>query len=181
MLTPNAGFVSIACCAEANITDPITNINWTTDSTLLLDGVISCQKISKPVLNQTGYNEARIFNIASGKRCYTLPTTKGEDYLIRGTFLSGATEHSSFGVSVGVTVISLVSSSEDSDVEGLFKASSNHIDFCLVKKEGAPYISQLVLRPLKDLDYLKDFPSSVLKLVKRIDLGGNGTGIRYVS
>lgn len=173
--------MSIACCAEANVTDPITNITWTTDALWSIYRAINCQKISKPVVNQTGYNEARIFNIASGKRCYTLPTTKGEDYLIRGTFLSGATEYSSFGVSVGVTVISLVSSSQDSEVEGLFRASSNYIDFCLAKKEGVPYISQLVLRPLKDLDYLKDFPSSVLKLVTRINLGGNRSDIRYVS
>lgn len=172
--------MSIACCAEANITDHITNINWTTDSKWYPDRITSCQKIRKPVVNQTGYDEARIFNIASGKRCYSLPTANGTDYLTRGTFLTGAAEYSSFGVSVGVTEIGQVNSAHDSEVEGLFRASNNYIDFCLLKKEGAPYISQLVLRPLKDLDYLKGFPSSVLKLVKRISLGGNGSDVRYV-
>lgn len=174
----NAGFLSIACCAGGNYTEKVTNISWTPDFQWFPD-TISCQKISKPVVNQTGYKESRIFNIPKGKICYSLPTPKGEDYLIRGTFLTGVTG-SSFSVSVGVTVIGLVSSSQDLEVEGIFKATKNYTDFCLVKKEGAPYISKLALRPLWDLEYLQEFPNSVLKLVKRINLGGNGSDIRYV-
>lgn len=63
----------------------------------------------------------------------------------------------------------------------VFRATKRYIDFCLVKTEGAPYISQLELRHLKGLDYLQGFSSSVVKLVKRVDLGSKvGDIIRYV-
>ncbi|KAL5556683.1 hypothetical protein UlMin_038919 [Ulmus minor] len=172
------GFVSIACCAEANYKDQSTNISWTADYNWFPDKR-SCQKISRAATNYTGYGEVRIFDIDnSGKRCYSLDTTKGEDYLIRGTFLYYG-EKSSFFISIGVTQIGLVNSPQDLVVEGIFRATKNNIDFCLVKKEASPYISELVLRPLQDLDYLKKFSSSVLKLVGRFNLGSKEGDIRY--
>nr|XP_048334843.1 nodulation receptor kinase-like [Ziziphus jujuba var. spinosa] len=161
-----------------NYTEQVTNITWVSDSQRFPDTISYCQKISKPVVNQTGYNVSRIFNIPKGKICYSLPTTKGEDYLIRGTFLTGLTG-SSFWVSVGVNEIGLVSSSQDLEIEGILRATKNYTDFCLVEKEGAPYISKLALRPLWDLEYLQEFPNSVLRLVKRINLGGSGADISF--
>lgn len=105
---------------------------------------------------------------------------------MRGTFLFGdslrTTLDTSFDVLVGVTGISLVNSSEDSEVEGIFRATKDNIDFCLEKVQGDPYISKLELRPLQNLNYLLNFSSStVLKTVRRIDVGSTGGDIRYAS
>ena len=178
-----AGFVSVACCADHNYTDHNTNISWIEDSSWFPDKT-GCQKITRAAANYTGYDEARIFNIDfSGKRCYSLDTIKGQDYLIRGTFLyyGDIILKTTFSISVGVTEISQVNSPKELEVEGVFRANKRYIDFCLVKSEGAPYISQLELRPLKGLEYLQGFSSSVLKLVQRVDLGSKeGNIIRYV-
>ncbi|XP_024027034.1 nodulation receptor kinase-like [Morus notabilis] len=177
-------FVSIACCRESNYTDPNTTISWDTDYRWFPDRK-NCRKISKASTNHTGDDEARIFDIDySWKRCYSLDTTRGEEYLIRGTFLyyeNILLYETSFSVSVGVTNISQVNSAEDFEVEGIFRATKESIDFCLVKTEGDPYISRLVLRPLKGLEYLQDFSSSsVLKVVRRINLGAkDGDIIKY--
>ncbi|PON97099.1 Receptor-like kinase [Trema orientale] len=177
------GFLSIACCADHNYTDLNTNISWVEDSSWYPDKT-GCQKITRAAATYTGYNETRIFDVDfSGKRCYSLDTLKGQDYLIRGTFLyyGDTILKTSFSISVGVTEISQVKySPKDLEVEGVFRANKSYIDFCLVKTEGAPYISQLELRQLKGLEYLQGFSSSVLKLVKRVDLGSKeGDIIRF--
>lgn len=95
--------------------------------------------------------------------------------MLRGTFLyyeDALRKETSFSVSVGVTNISQVNSLKDSEVEGIFRATKEYVDFCLVKTEGAPYISRLVLRPLNGTEYLQNFSSNVLKVVRRINLGG---------
>ncbi|XVE83021.1 hypothetical protein DITRI_Ditri16bG0053100 [Diplodiscus trichospermus] len=132
----------------------------------------SCKK-----LNQ-GNERARVFDIQSGKRCYSLPTSRSQDYLIRGSFpadeTDGAQLDSLFSVSIGVTPLGLVNSLEDLVVEGIFRAVDSYSDFCLVHEKGDPYVSSLELRPLNDSNYLKDISSSILKLVNRTDLGGIG-------
>lgn len=65
-------------------------------------------------------------------------------------------------------------------VEGIFRATEDHIDFCLEKDIGNPYISKVELRPLKISEYLQESSSTVLKLVSRVDVGGTGA-IRYAS
>ena len=132
-------FASIACCAASNHTDHRTNISWVTDFTWYPDKT-SCLKISRASPNYTGYDQARIFDIDySWKRCYSFETVKGEEYLIRGTFLyyGDTALRTSFFILVGVTNISKVNSLED----------------------------------LKGLEYLDESSSSVLKVVKRINLG----------
>ncbi|XP_060970362.1 nodulation receptor kinase-like [Cannabis sativa] len=172
------GFISLACCKD-NYTDTQTNIRWESDYNWFPDKT-GCQKITKA----TGYDETRIFNIDfSGKRCYSLETIKGQDYLIRGTFLyNGDTVlKQSFSILVGVTNISQVNFPKELEVvEGVFRATKRYIDFCLVKKVGSPYISQLELRELKGLEYLQGLSFKVLKVVKRVDLGSQeGDIIRY--
>lgn len=129
--------------------------------------------------------KARIFTIDSGKRCYNLTTIEEQDYLVRATFRFAdslnITLDTSFDVLVGVTPIGRVNSSKNLEVEGIFRAAKDHIDFCLEKVKGDPYISKLELRPLKNLNYLKEIISpSVLKVISRIDVGGGGD-IRYAS
>ncbi|KAL7221643.1 hypothetical protein ACSBR1_023573 [Camellia fascicularis] len=172
------GFVSIQCCADSNFTDPITRINWITDNDWYPDK-LTCQNIIRPVQNDTGYDEARLFSSWFGdKRCYNLTTVKDRDYLIRGTFLLGDVQ-SSFYVLIGVTRIGIVNSSNDMEIEGVFRATNEQINFCLEKEKGDPYISKLELRPLNDSDYLKREPSSVLKLIDRVDVGSDVQEIRY--
>lgn len=175
--------MSIACCAESDYTDSLT-ISWISDFNQFPNNR-GCHTSVKAVVNNSGYNKTRVFYQGSGqRRCYKLSTTKGEDYLIRGTFLFGPLwgSHFNFSVSVGVTPIGVVDSSEDSVVvEGILRATEDLTYFCLVNgKGGAPYISELELRPLHGLKkYLQDFPSSVLKLVARIKFATSKEEIRY--
>ncbi|KAJ0041498.1 hypothetical protein Pint_27768 [Pistacia integerrima] len=166
------GFVSIACCADSSFSDG--NISWVPDDNWFPDKT-SCRSINRPVVNYKAYGKVRDFDIDSGKRCYNFTTNKDQEYLIRGTFLYGDREGtplgSSFNVWIGVTPLSVVNSSEDSVVEGIFRAVDDQTDFCLVKDKGNPYISQLELRPLNEPEYLHGQNSSVLKVVGRFDLG----------
>jgi hypothetical protein len=169
--------VSLACCADSNFLDQSTTINWKPDDSWFPNRAGCLHE---------GYAKARIFKIDSGKRCYRLTSTKEQDYLVRGTFLfvdsMRTTSDTSFDVLVGVTGISRVSSSEDSEVEGIFRATKDYIDFCLEKVQGDPYISKLELRPLQNLNYRQGFPSTtVLKSVRRTDLGNTRGDIRYAS
>lgn len=124
--------------------------------------------------------KVRLFFVDEGKRCYNLPTIKNKVYLIRGTFPFNGV-NSSFNVSIGVTQLGAVRSSglQDLEIEGIFRATKDYIDFCLVKGEVDPFISQLELRPLPE-EYLHDLPASVLKLISRNSLWGSKDEIRYV-
>nr|ADB97921.2 symbiosis receptor kinase SymRK [Arachis hypogaea] len=173
------GFESIACCADSNYTDPVTTLNYTTDYSSFPDKK-SCRHLSETVLHQIRDENFRLFDINEGKRCYNLPTTLNKVYLIRGTFPSeNAPGKGSFGVSIGVTVLGTVrSSSQDLRIEGVFRATKNNTDFCLVTEEGNPYISHLELRSVSE-EYLQGLNSSVLKLINRSNLGGKEDDIRY--
>ncbi|PSS30632.1 Nodulation receptor kinase [Actinidia chinensis var. chinensis] len=179
------GFVSIGCCADSNFTDPSTKISWITDNDWYPDR-LTCRDIVKPVQNNSSYGKARFFSSRLGNKwCYKLTTVKNQDYLIRGTFLFGDLEGtapgSSFNVLIGITQIGIVNSTYDTEVEGIFRATNDYINFCLEKEKTNrdPYISKLELRPLADSNYLKEKPSSVLKLIERVDVGSNGLKIRY--
>lgn len=178
-----AGFESIACCADSNYTDSKTFINYTSDFNIFSDRT-SCRDITKPVGNHASYERARVFDIDKGKRCYSLPTIKGQVYLLRGTFPSddslSKSPDFSFDVTVGVTLLGAVEKpSQDLEIEGIFRATKNYVDFCLVKDEGSPYISHIELRPL-DEEYLQGLPSNVLKLISRNNPGSEEDNIRYV-
>ncbi|CAK9150616.1 unnamed protein product [Ilex paraguariensis] len=175
------GFVSLQCCADSEVTDPNSNITWITDENWYPDK-LNCQQIKRAAQNDTLYDKARFFPSQLGtKWCYNLTAEKDQDYLIRGTFLFGDLQNTapgSFDVLVGVTQIGLVNSSAPSEVEGILKATNNHFNFCLSTKKGEPYISKLELRPVNS-DYLEREPSSVLKVIDRVDVGNTGQEIRY--
>ncbi|XP_022155334.1 nodulation receptor kinase-like [Momordica charantia] len=173
--TAQEGFVSLACCADSNFTDTSTGIVWTPDSHWFPN--------SSSCINISNNAKSRIFGKALGKRsCYRISTVKGQEYVIRGTFLvkeSSASGDSYFGVYIGATLLDLVSSSQDWVVEGSFKAERKYVDFCLEKEKGEPYISYLELRQLHDFRYLSRFPSHALKLITRLNLGEPRFNIRY--
>lgn len=177
------GFVSIQCCGDLNFTDSKTNISWKTDSDWYPDR-FTCQDIVRPVKNDTGYNKARLFNSRFGNKwCYNLTTVKNQDYLIRGTFrygdLQGIPPGSFFNVLIGVTPIGTVNSVYETEVEAIFRATNDYINFCLEKGKGYPYISKLELRTLNNSDYFQLEPSGVLKLIDRFGVGSDGQKIRY--
>ncbi|KAL7255894.1 hypothetical protein ACSBR1_009935 [Camellia fascicularis] len=177
------GFVSIQCCGDLNFTDSKTNISWKTDSEWYPDR-FTCQDIVRPVKNDTGYNKARFFNSRFGNKwCYNLTTVKNQDYLIRGTFrygdLQGIPPGSFFNVLIGVTPIGTVNSVYETEVEAIFRATNDYINFCLEKGKGYPYISKLELRTLNNSDYFQLEPSGVLKLMDRFGVGSDGQKIRY--
>lgn len=172
--------MSIQCCSGKNFVEPVTTISWITDESWYPDNQ-NCED-TRPVQGDTGYNKARVFNSDFGNKwCYNLTTKGGQDYLVRGTFLPGDLQTepagSVFNVSIDATIIGLVNSSDDSKVEGIFKATKDYVNFCLLEGQGVPYISKLELRPLTS-DYLNREPSSVLNLIDRVD-AGNGGNIRY--
>ncbi|KAI7979914.1 Nodulation receptor kinase [Camellia lanceoleosa] len=177
------GFVSIQCCGDLNFTDSKTNISWKTDSDWYPDR-FTCQDIVRPVKNDTGYNKARFFNSRFGNKwCYNLTTVKNQDYLIRGTFrygdLQGIPPGSFFNVLIGVTPIGTVNSVYETEVEAIFRATNDYINFCLEKGKVYPYISKLELRTLNNSHYFQLEPSGVLKLIDRFGVGSDGQKIRY--
>ncbi|XAR51454.1 Non-specific serine/threonine protein kinase [Bertholletia excelsa] len=177
------GFISVRCCADSNFADPNTHLDWIADRDWYPDDS-TCQNIAWPEQNGIDPDKARIFNSQTNKKwCYNLPTVKNHDYLIRGTFLSGdqhgTSSNSSFNVFVGATRIGTVNSVNGIEVEGIFKATDDNIDFCLEQKSGDPYISKLELRPVNGSDYLNQHPSGVLKLIKRVDVGSDRLQMRY--
>lgn len=111
-----------------------------------------------------------------------MPAKKGQNYLIRGTFpsedLNTSPTTTFFDVLIGITPIGRVNSSDETEVEGIVRATNDHINFCLLERRGNPYVSKIELRPL-DLDYGES--SSILKIVHRFDVGNTGREIRYIS
>ncbi|KAD0585584.1 hypothetical protein R6Q59_033691 [Mikania micrantha] len=173
-------FVSIQCCADSKFTDPNNNITWIPDDTWFSDNR-QCQDIMRPLQNGTTYDHARFFNSNYGaKWCYELPTKKGQNYLIRGTFpyedINAFPTGTYFDVSVGTTPIGRVNATDETEIEGIFRATNDYINFCLLPIQGNPYVSKIELRPM-DIDF--GDPSVVLKLMHRIDVGNTKREIRY--
>ncbi|XP_027190799.1 nodulation receptor kinase-like [Cicer arietinum] len=165
--------------AHSNYTDPLTTLNYTSDYTWWFSDKRSCRQIPEILLSHRSNENLRLFEIDEGKRCYNLPTIKDQVYLIRGTFPFDSL-NSSFYVSIGVTQLGEVRSSrlEDLEIEGVFRATKDYIDFCLLKEEVNPFISQLELRPLPE-EYLHGFSTGVLKLISRNNLCGTKDDIRF--
>ncbi|KAK1433192.1 hypothetical protein QVD17_10100 [Tagetes erecta] len=173
-------FVSIQCCGDSKFTDPNNNITWIPDDTWFSDSR-QCQDIVRPLQNGTTYDHTRFFNSNYGtKWCYELPTKKGQNYLIRGTFpfedINKSPTGTFFDVSIDTTPIGRVNSTDETEIEGNVRATNDYINFCLLPRQGNPYVSKIELRPL-DLDH--EDPSSVLKLVHRVDVGNTKGEIRY--
>ncbi|KAG0466896.1 hypothetical protein HPP92_018476 [Vanilla planifolia] len=177
------GFVSIQCCAASNFTDPETNIAWTSDNDLF-GSAGSCKNFTSysGVSNRTS---TRIFDERDLKSfCYYIPVIEGQDYLVRSTFLSIPKSlsftGSTFNFSIGATSIAQIDSSlEYLEVEGIFAATRDHTNFCLLSEDGNAHISSLELRPLQDSVYLQGSPTTVLKLVARVDLGNKNLSYRF--
>ncbi|GMP67839.1 hypothetical protein CsSME_00027694 [Camellia sinensis var. sinensis] len=98
---------------------------------------LTCQDIVRPVKKDTGYNKAWFFNSRFGNKwCYNLTTVKNQDYLIRGTFrygdLQGIPPGSFFNVLIGVAPIGTMNSVYETEVEAIFQATNDYIEFELL-------------------------------------------------
>ncbi|PIA55232.1 hypothetical protein AQUCO_00800157v1, partial [Aquilegia coerulea] len=176
-------FVSLQCCAPSSYTDPNTQIRWISDNDFQNDG--KCQVISTQEARDSTYKLARVFaNGSRQKWCYNLPTVNNQIYLVRGTFIHGSyidiTTDTFFDVTYGATTLRRINSSIDTlEVEGIFRATNDFMHFCIVRRNGTPYISNLEMRPFSVLDYSTTDPSSVLKVISRLDLGNSEGVVRY--
>ncbi|KAF5191985.1 Nodulation receptor kinase [Thalictrum thalictroides] len=141
--------------------------------------------ISTQEARDSTYKLARVFGDDSRQKwCYNLPTVNNQIYLVRGTFIHGSyldiTPDTFFDVTYGATTLRRVYSSVDTlEVEGIFRATNNYMHFCIVRRNGTPYISKLEMRPSRVLDYSNTDPSSVLKVISRVDLGNSEGVVRY--
>ena len=177
--------MNIQCCAISEFTDPRTEITYTSDY-YLLNGVGACTNFSGLSIRDLSSRSARIFgNDHRVRWCFDLPVVEGQDYLVRSTFLNGpflrSMRGTMFNMSIGATSISLINSSLDSEaVEGVFAATGNHTNICILKGNGNAYISKVELRPINDSIYLNGSSSSILKLISRVDLGNKDFTFRYL-
>ncbi|KAG9130898.1 hypothetical protein Leryth_006681 [Lithospermum erythrorhizon] len=168
------GFVSIRCCSDAAYTDPITNISWIGDGTWYPD------KRSCVDIVGTEYKARSLSSNISKQWYYNLPTLSNQDYLVRGTFIGNlqSSPSSSFHVLVGVTKLALINTVNEYKVEGIFRATGDNSDFCLLTEKVQPFISEVELRPVSS-NYLDKEPSGVLKLIDRVDAGNKEGEIRH--
>ena len=176
--------MDIQCCATSEFTDTQTKIRYISDY-YLLGSVGTCTNGSSLSIRDISTRSARIFgNDRRVRWCFDLPVVEGQDYLVRSTFLDGpflrSTRGTTFNMSIGATSISQINSSLNSEVvEGVFAATGNHTNICILKGNGNAYISKVELRPLNDSIYLNGSSSSILKLLSRVDLGNKEFTFRY--
>ncbi|XP_057854218.1 nodulation receptor kinase isoform X1 [Cryptomeria japonica] len=175
------GFVSLLCGGKSNIIEAETKLVWIPDDNYTLyKGEIVLYP--SPV---EGSQPKPIRQFSSDfKSCYNLTTVKGDLYLIRGSFIHGELYgRPLFDVSIDATVICQVNTSVSAlRNEVILTATENYVTYCLIPKRhhGAPFISQLELRPLNRELYTSKDPQKILKMLTRIDLGNNGSvSLRY--
>ncbi|GKV36579.1 hypothetical protein SLEP1_g44692 [Rubroshorea leprosula] len=120
------------------------------------------------------------------KNCYNLNLTKGDRYLIRASFMYGnydeKNETPQFDLYLGPNLwctVSLQDASASSSFEIIHTLQSNHLYVCLVNTgEGTPFISALVLRPLKNTTY--ESQTGSLDCFGRYDVGSTAEdGFRF--
>ncbi|GLT58366.1 hypothetical protein SLA2020_312640 [Shorea laevis] len=181
------GFISLDCGlpGDSSYSDPTTGINYTSDAQYIDAG------ISKKVLPE--YNlkkQSQMDNVRSfpegDKNCYNLNLTKGDQYLIRASFMYGnydeKNETPQFDLYLGPNLwraVSLQDASASNSFEIIHTLQSNHLYVCLVNTgEGTPFISALVLRPLKNTTY--ESQTGSLECFGRYDVGSTAEdGFRF--
>ncbi|XP_011627887.1 nodulation receptor kinase [Amborella trichopoda] len=180
-LSAQPGFVSINCCAQTNITESATGINWTTDRGLQHERGV-CFTLKSPPTAPFQY--IRVFNADVGNRwCYSLKTLDNEAFLIRGSFVNGSSlllyGLSVFNVSIDATVLSQVNAALDPTVvEAILRPGKNYVNFCLIEGVGDPFLSKLELRPVKVKGSWVE-NNKILKLMRRVDLGNMNFTVRF--
>ncbi|GAB2228045.1 hypothetical protein Droror1_Dr00009874 [Drosera rotundifolia] len=178
-----SGFISIDCGnTEDSSQDPFTGIIFSSDAPYINTGVnykIAPEYLNDPAFPQL-YKNVRSFPDSFGDRnCYTIPITKGSNYLIRARFMygnyDGKNTTPSFDVYIGVNFwvqVELHSNVDRLFPELMHKPTMDTVYICLVNiGQGAPFISAIELRPLPDSIYNHTGPLETLSRLWRFDVG----------
>ncbi|XP_047045592.1 putative leucine-rich repeat receptor-like protein kinase At2g19210 [Lolium rigidum] len=176
------GFISIDCglSGDSGHVDDTTKLSYAPDAGFTDAGTnhnVSAEYVT-PTMGKTWYN---VRSFAAGKRnCYTLRSlVSGLKYLIRATFkygnYDGLNLHPVFDLYIGVNYWQTVNiSSPDAVmlVEAIVVVPDDFVQVCLVNTDaGTPFISSLVLRPLKRTLYPQVTEVQGLTLLDRLNFG----------
>ncbi|XP_022714524.1 LRR receptor-like serine/threonine-protein kinase IOS1 [Durio zibethinus] len=172
-----AGFISLDCGLPDNTTyiESTTGINYISDAAYIQTG------IGKSILPefQTGLPRQtwHLRSFPKGDRnCYNLSLRKGDEYLIRATFVYGNYDEMNkppkFDFHLGPnlwTSVTIQNASVVISMEIIHVIQSNRLFVCLVNTgNGIPFVSALELRLLNNATYRTQIGS--LQLFTRLDV-----------
>lgn len=173
--------MSIDCGGTSNYTDNTTGLAWISDSGIQGQGT-SVQLGGDRTSPQ--YQTRRDFPTDGKKYCYELATEARRRYIVRASFLYGASvtegTYPKFQLYLDATKWSTVTIMEASRIyakEMIIRAPSRSIHVCLCcGTTGSPFISTLEMRPLNLSMYATDYEDQFyLKLAERINFGALNT------
>lgn len=130
--------------------------------------------------SQQQYQTRRDFPTDSNKYCYTLTTEERRRYIVRATFLYGASmsqgAYPKFQLYLDATKWSTMTVMDASRVyvkEMIIRAPSHSVDVCVCcATTGSPFISTLEMRPLNLSMYATDFEDNFyLNVAARVNFG----------
>ncbi|KAL1550410.1 putative LRR receptor-like serine/threonine-protein kinase [Salvia divinorum] len=181
-------FISIDCGGTGNYTDNSTGLAWISDNGIQGDG--ASQRVGDTDGNsQQQYQTRRDFPTDSNKYCYTLTTEERRRYIVRATFLYGASmsqgAYPKFQLYLDATKWSTITVMDASRVyvkEMIIRAQSHSVDVCVCcATTGSPFISTLEMRPLNLSMYATDFEDDFyLNVAARVNFGApTQEAIRY--
>ncbi|KAH6798721.1 Leucine-rich repeat protein kinase family protein [Perilla frutescens var. frutescens] len=185
-------FMSIDCGGRSNYIDNTTGLAWTTDEGIQPKGGVSVRVgADTNGINsmQYYYQTRRDFPTDSKKYCYTLTTEERRRYIVRATFMYGASvsegAYPKFQLYLDATKWSTVTVMEASRVyvkEMIIRAPAQSVDVCLCcATTGSPFISTLEMRPLNLSMYATDYEDDFyMKVAARVNFGAPSLeAIRY--
>ncbi|CAN6707249.1 unnamed protein product [Malus baccata var. baccata] len=173
-----SGFISLDCGQPSNssYSEPTTGIDYISDAAFISTGV---SKSVAPAYKTTHQLQAAyVRSFPRGvKNCYKVNITKNTKYLIRAAFLygnyDGLNKLPKFDLVIGASYwdsVAFTDASLSTIKEVVHIPTLDYINVCLLNKgTGAPFISSLELRPLKNTTYLT--PTGSLALSFRLDVG----------
>ncbi|XWS18922.1 hypothetical protein CRYUN_Cryun32bG0086500 [Craigia yunnanensis] len=181
-----SGFISLDCglSEDSSYTDSTIGINYISDSPYIQSG------LSKRVLPEFRADVwQRYWTVRSfpegDHNCYNLTLRKGDQYLIRASFMYGNYDEKNvlpqFDLYLGPNLWDTVTleNAEDSLVwEIIHVLQSRYLYICLVNTgNGIPFISVLELRLLDNTTYKTQFQTESLSNFRRWDVGSTSTSI----
>lgn len=165
------------CFFLSGYTEKTTSIFYISDAKFIDAGV---SKSISPAEKSTHLQQlAYVRSFPSGERnCYRINVTSGTKYLIRATFFygnyDGLNQPPQFDLHLGPNLwdtVSFPNASLSEISEIIYTPSLDYIHPCLVNKgQGAPFISTIELRTLKNASYVTASAES-LAYYRRYDLG----------
>uniref|UniRef100_J3MWS6 Malectin-like domain-containing protein n=1 Tax=Oryza brachyantha TaxID=4533 RepID=J3MWS6_ORYBR len=184
-------FISIDCGlpSGSSYVDEKTNITYISDDQYIATG--ENHNISSEHQGSEQFRSG--LNLRSfptgGRNCYTLhPATKGQKYLIRGTFMHGNYDNKGqnlvnspllFEIRIGLNFwnqVNVTSATMTYTSEAIILATVNSVSVCLIDNDkGTPFISSLEMRPMKSSNYPAVTPNQPLFLHDRRSMGSANT------